>query len=174
MTTLDTKNESADQFIDSQVPILKEFCEPLRPHGITHFSYNKFVGKDKAIILCPQMTRFREQFGHTLDLDIVQPQLDQIHQQKEFLFWQYYASDNPVLETLRAYNVNHGFTLFRTVDEDIYESFHFATTNDNEQIRGYYFKNLPLLNIFADYFADKMSDTIDHQIPGKLLQLQNP
>jgi hypothetical protein len=128
---------------------MKEISEPLRPFGITHFSYNKFVGKNKAIILCPHMPKFREQFGYALDLDITQPQLDQIHQHKEFLFWQNYGSDNPVLETLREYNVNHGLTLFRKVEEDIYESFHFATTNDNEQIKDYYFNNCNYSTPFA-------------------------
>jgi hypothetical protein len=174
MTTLDKINESANQFIDSQIHILREIAEPLRGLKITHFSYNKFIGKDKALILCPQMARFREQFGHTLDFYIVQPQLDQIHQQKECLFWQGYSPDNPVLETLRGYDINHGFTLFRTVEKDIYESFHFATTNDNEQIQNYYFKNKALLNVFSDYFIDKMGDIIDHRTPGKLLQIENP
>lgn len=174
MTALDTKNRSADQFIDSQIPILKEICEPLNALSITHFSYNKFIGKDKALILCPQMAKFREQFGHSLDIHIVQPQLDQIHQHREFLFWQNFGADNPVLETLREYNINHGFTLFRKVEKDVYESFHFATTNDNEQIKYYYFKNMSLLNVFSDYFIDKMGDIIDHQIPGKLLQIEKP
>jgi|GEM_PF-3051178 len=171
MTTLEASNKSANQFIDSHISIMKEICEPLKALNITHFSYNKFVGKDRALILCPQMTRFREQFGHSLDIDIVQPQLDQIHHQREFLFWQNFGVDNPVLETLREYNINHGFTLFRKVEKDIHESFHFATTNDNEQIKNYYFKNMSLLNVFSDYFTDKMADIIDHQIPGKLLQI---
>jgi hypothetical protein len=174
MITLETKNKTADQFAYSHISKLKELSEPLRPFGITHFSYNKFVGKNKAIILCPQMPKFREQFGCALDVDITQPQLDQIHQHKEFLYWQNYGSDNPVLESLRECNVNHGFTLFRKVEEDVYESFHFATTNENEKIRGYYFNNLSILNLFADYFVNKMSDIIDHQDPGKLIQIENP
>jgi hypothetical protein len=174
MATLDAKNKSADEFIDSHIPIMKEICEPLNALNITHFSYNKFVGKEKALILCPQMSKFRERFGYSLDIDIVQPQLDQIYQQKEFLFWQNFGPGNPVLEALREYDVNHGFTLFRTVEKDIYESFHFATTNDNEQIKNYYFKNLSFLYIFSDYFIDKMSDIIDHQIPGKLLHIESP
>lgn len=173
MTILEAINKSADQFIDSHIPIIKEMCEPLKALNITHFSYNKFVGKDRALILCPQMTRFREQFGHSLDIDIVQPQLDQIYHQRTFSFWQNFGVDNPVLGTLREYNINHGFTLFRKVEKDIHESFHFATTNDNEQIKNYYFKNMSLLNVFSDYFIDKMSDIIDHRIPGKLLQIRD-
>lgn len=174
MIIFETKNKIADEFAHSHIPKLKEISEPLKPFGITHFSYNKFVGKNQSIILCPQMPKLREQFGYSLDRHIVQPQLDQIHQHKEFLFWQGYDPDNPVLETLREYNVNHGFTLFRKVEKDIFESFHFATTNDNEQIQNFYFGNLSLLNLFADYFVDRMSDIIDHQAPGKLIQLKNP
>lgn len=174
MVTLETKNKIADQFAYSQLSKLKEISEPLGPFGITHFSYNKFVGQNKAMLLYPEMPMFRERFGCSLDLYITQPQLDQIYQHKEFLFWQGYDPDNPVLETLRGYNVNHGITLYRKVENDIYESFHFATTNDNDQIKNYYLGNLSLLNLFADYFVDRMSDIIDHQDPGKLIQLKNP
>ena len=66
MITLETKNKIADQFAHSQLSKLEEISEPLKPFGITHFSYNKFVGKDKAMILSPQMPKFREQFGQTI------------------------------------------------------------------------------------------------------------
>ena len=174
MMTLETKNKTADQFAYSHISKLKEISEPLRPFGITYFCYNKFVGKDKTMILCPRLPKFREQFGYSLDREVVEPQLDQIHQHKEFLFWQHYDPGNPVLEHLREDNINHGLTLFRKLEEDIYESFHFATTNDNEQIQNYYFSNLSLLNLFSDYFVDRMSDIIDHQAPGKLIQIKNP
>ncbi|MBM3468315.1 MAG: hypothetical protein FJX71_02640 [Alphaproteobacteria bacterium] len=170
----ETHNSIADQFAHAQISKLKEISERLSRFGITHFSYNKFIGCDKAIILCPQMPKFREQFGYSLDLSITQPQLDQILQRKNFLFWQNYGPGNPVLETLREYNVNHGLTLFRQVEKDIYESYHFATTNDNELIKEYYFNNLSFLNAFADYFADKVYDIIDHRDPGKITQIKNP
>ena len=174
MTTLDAKNRSADQFRDSHIPLLREISEPLRALGITHFSYHKLIGKDKALILCPQISMLREHFGHSLDKTIVQAQLDQIHQQKKFLFWQNFDVDNAIFDKLRESDINHGFTLFRIVEEDIYESFHFATTNDNEQIRSFYFKNILLLNVFADYFVHIFADIIDHQDPGKLTHIVAP
>ena len=137
MMTLETKNKTADQFVYSHLPMLEEISAPLRSFGITHFSYNKFIGKDKIILLCPQIISLRERFGHSLDQDyIVQPQLDLIHQNTKFLLWQNFPPHNPILETLQEFNINHGITLFRKIEEDICESFHFATTNDNEQMAG--------------------------------------
>ena len=175
MMTLETKNKIADQFVYSHLPMLEEISAPLRSFGITHFSYNKFIGKDKIILLCPQIISLRERFGHSLDQDyIVQPQLDLIHQNTKFLLWQNFPPHNPILETLQEFNINHGITLFRKIEEDICESFHFATTNDNEQIVDFYLNNLSILDVFSDYFINEMSDIIDHQSLGKLTQIKNP
>jgi len=42
---------------------------------------------------------------------------------------------------------------------------------DNKQIIDFYLKNFSALDVFSDYFVDKMSDIIDHQLPGKLIQI---
>ncbi|MGV8947923.1 MAG: hypothetical protein ACOH2E_00920 [Candidatus Paracaedibacter sp.] len=174
MITLDTKNKIADQFVYSHLSKLEEITKPLKSFGITHFSYNKFIGKDKFILLCPQILTLRERFGHSLDRDyIVHPQLDLIRQNTKFLLWQNFPPDNPILETLQEFNINHGITLFRKTEEDICESFHFATTNDNELISDCYLNNLSILDVFSDYFVNEMSDIINHQSPGKLTQIKN-
>ncbi len=175
MIIFETKNKIADEFAHSHIPKLKEISKPLKPFGITYFSYSKLVDKDKFMVLCPHMAKIREKFGYSLDREhIVQPQLGQIQQHKEIALWQIFVPENPIVKEFRDFNINHGISLFRKREGNIYESFHFATTNDNEQILDVYFNNLSILNIFSDYFVNKMSDIIDHQIPGKLIQIESP
>jgi len=172
MDTINLKNKIADQFAYSQLSKLEELSKPLISFGITHFSYNKFVGKDRFMILSPFLPWIRKNFGYSLDQKyIVQSMLNYIHRHKEILIWQVSASDNPLVEGLRVFNLNHGISFSRKKEDDVYEVFHFTTPNDNKQIIDFYLKNFSALDVFSDYFVDKMSDIIDHQLPGKLIQI---
>jgi len=102
----------------------------------------------------------------------VQSWLDHINSHKEIFLWQVFTAYSPLIQGLRVFNLNHGISLLRKKEDDVYQVFHFATTNDNEQILDFYLKNISFLNVFADYFVDKISDIIDHQTPGKLIQLE--
>ena len=57
---------------------------------------------------------------------------------------------------------------------NVHEIFHFAGDKNNEQILDFYLNNLPFLKSFTANFRDKMSDFIDHRIPGRLIQLEKP
>jgi hypothetical protein len=173
MDTIYSKNRIADQFAYSQIPVLEEVVKPLKKFGISHFSYTKFVGEDKYMLLSPYLPWIRENYGYSLDEKyLVKTWLNHFRNSKKILLWQVLTAYNPYVQGLRVYNLNHGLSFFRMTEEDVYEVFHFATTNENEQILDFYLKNMSLLNVFVDYFLDKMSDILDHKIPGKLFQLE--
>lgn len=165
-------NRQADAFSQAQVPMMVELIELLKPFGITHFAYNKMVGRDQFMVLCPCYKWFRDLFSYSADSFIVEPQLSSLDRKNQAALWQtMYPSDSSVREAFQYYNINHGITLFRDHINGVSESFHFATTNENEQILDFYLNNMDILSCFVQFFQKKMSDTIDHGIPGKLIRL---
>ena len=161
MDKIDLNNRIADQFSYAQLPKLEKLIKPLNSFGITHFTYKKFVGEDKFMVLSPYLPWIRNNFGYSLDQEfIVQSMLNCIRQQRNLLPWQVSASPKPLVEGLRVLNLNHGISFSRKKEDNVYEVFHFATANDNVRILGFYLKNFSTLKVFSDYFVDKMSDII--------------
>lgn len=172
-SVIDALNFEADQFNTSQRPALLEMIEQLKPYGITHFAYNKFVGKDRYIALCPHNHNFRQWFGHSFDHDMAESQLNAAHHGKKASLW-YNCNGTITQDYLTSANTNHGITIFRKTDDSIYEGFNFASTNDRKNIVDFYINNMDLLNHFADYFVTRMGTVLDHTIPGKLVHLKKP
>lgn len=171
---MNLSNHVADQYCYAKLPIINELIDYLKPLGITHFAYTKFIDGDKCLLLCNCIPWVREKFGYSLDVNyIALPVLRDLQHNQEFSFWQStYAYDNPVISGLRDYDVNHGIMFFRKPEKNIRECFHFATTNDNHLIYDFYLNNLDLLKGIVDCFMKKISDLIDHRKPGRLIKLE--
>lgn len=169
-------NHVADQYCFSQLPIINDLTEYLKPIGITHFAYTKFIDGDKCLLLCNCIPWVREKFGYSLDTQFIAlPVLGDLHHNQEFSLWHStYDYNNPVISGLRDNNVNHGIMFIRKPEKNIRECIHFATTNDNTRIYDFYLNNLDLLRDLSDYMMKKISDMIDHKVPGRLVKLENP
>lgn len=175
MLTNKHKNEEALAYYYAQIPKVMSLIDCLKSVGITHFGYDKFVGNDKYMAIYPEQPVMREKHGFTLDFDyFVQPQLDLFQEKNDFSLWQCKFDSNQFVDELKNFDIGNGIVFLNQPAENVFETYHFAGSNDNSELLNFYVNNLDFIKSFAQHFSEKMGDLLDHTVPGRLIHLDKP
>ncbi len=151
--------KEAIQYAIQQVPNLLKFINSLKPFGITHFAYNKFISHHKMMALCPHIEWAYNDLGQAAFQEIVDLHTKNTFHPQNYSLWQV-IKNNWVIEALKKRNVDHGISIYKYSDTECFEVFHFASTNNNESILNFYINNLQILEELIIHFKNFMHNAL--------------
>ncbi len=138
---------------------MSNYENSLKPFGITHFAYNKFISHHKMMALCPHIEWAYNDLGQAAFQEIVDLHTKNTFHPQNYSLWQV-IKNNWVIEALKKRNVDHGISIYKYSDTECFEVFHFASTNNNESILNFYINNLQILEELIIHFKNFMHNAL--------------
>lgn len=153
-------NRSALAYNRSISPALKKIVAPLfKIFGFNHFSYLRQMPGDRYLSLIIDSNYYERYFELEVDRYLLFPEVTIPNNTKRTVIWDL-QKPNGLLELLRFHNYCHGISIFIRQD-NVLDSWHFATDKDNSEINAFYTNQLAFLEQFILYFQEKAPDIFD-------------
>lgn len=132
---------------------IKQICKPLFDYTpITFFNYVKIYNNGSRLSVASNPYWLKHYFDNQLQECTVFTN-DKVALRYKFISHLMYPTNKVILDA-KEFNICHGFSITNVLDDGC-EYFHFATTNDHEQILNFYINNFDLLERFILYFKEK-------------------
>lgn len=166
MIHIDITQPSSDECCQPSLKLHMDLSNEINKHitpllndmGLTHFVYTRFQSGRKYMLLVNNHEDLERFFSKHLDRYFMKQDFSILPQGRYYVFWPY-APSNPMLNSLKDWNIWNGFSILER-DSASVEGFHFATTTENQDILDLYMNQRGLLDSFIIYFLEKLNSAL--------------
>ena len=146
----------------THLKLIQETCKPLQNIGISSFAYVRIFDDGYQICLTNNLdySDFCLKNDYVFRTKFFQLQYQYFSKYKNYkTIWPHHVDDD-LINGLKALNICQGFNLTR-YDRGWLETCFFGSTNDNDELRVLYNKHSEILEIFRDYFVNRLTCIIN-------------